>query len=219
MELDAETESEARKEALAAEADGRIQRGAHWSDWMYIADGFAVGRDKAMRVAGTNRPFGKAYTRAFAEWASTKPWVKNYDKGTRSNLLWCADHRSEVEAWRETLAQNERAKLNHPTNLKRRYDAAHALRGARDPAAPKKETKVEALTRENEALWSKNKSLERRAESDGSLFDLRRDSIEAIVDVIAGNVPLGRFQSLQRAMTSKLAELKAADKTKQAKAG
>lgn len=36
---------------------------------------------------------------------------------------------------------------------------------------------------------------------------------------IAGNVPLGRFQSLQRAMTEKLAELKATEKTKHAKAG
>ena len=217
--MNAETESEARKEALAAEADGRIQRGAHWEDWMFIADGFAVGRDKAMRLAGTNQPYGKRYTRAFAEWAAGRPWVKNYDKGTRSNLLWCADHRSEVEAWRSTLAQNERAKLNHPTNLKRRYDAAHVIRGIPDPSAPKKETKVEALTRENEELWAKNKALERRADSDGSLFDLRRDSIESIVNVIAGTVPLGRFESLQRSMTKKLAALKAADKTKTARAG
>ena len=74
--------------------------------------------------------------------------------------------------------------------------------------------------RENEDLWAKIKKLERQVESgDGSLFDLRRDSIESIVDVIAGNVPLGRFESLQRAMTEKLAALKAAEKTKQAKAG
>jgi hypothetical protein len=74
--------------------------------------------------------------------------------------------------------------------------------------------------RENEELWTKVKKLEHRVESgDGSLFDLRRDSIKAIVDVMAGAVPLGRFESLQRAMTKKLAALKAAEKTKQAKAG
>jgi hypothetical protein len=32
-------------------------------------------------------------------------------------------------------------------------------------------------------------------------------------------VPLGRFESLQRSMAKKLAALKAADKTRQAKAG
>jgi hypothetical protein len=40
-----------------------------------------------------------------------------------------------------------------------------------------------------------------------------------MVDVMAGSVSLGRFESLQRAMTKKLAALKATDKAKQAKAG
>jgi hypothetical protein len=74
--------------------------------------------------------------------------------------------------------------------------------------------------RENEALWSENAKLKRQVESgDGSLFDLCRDSIETIVDTIAGNVPLGRFESLQRSMTKNLAALKTAEKTKTAKAG
>jgi hypothetical protein len=130
-----------------------------------------------------------------------------------------ADHRSEIESWRATLAESERARMNHPTTLRRRYDAAHKV-AAKDPNAPKKETSREALVRENEDLWAKIKKLERQVEAgDGSLFDLRRDSIESIVNVVAGNVPLGRFQSLQRAMTEKLAKLKAEDKNKQAKAG
>jgi hypothetical protein len=217
--VDNESESEARKERLAEEAEERIRRGAHWADWTYVADGFAVGRAKAMRAAGTNQPYGKAYTRTFGEWLADRPWTRHIDTGTRSVLLWVADHRSEVEAWRETLAQNERAKLNHPTALKRRYDAAHKIARA-DPNTAKKETGREALVRENEDMWAKVKKLEHQVESgDGSLFDLRRDSIESIVDVIAGTIPVGRFQSLQRAMTNKLAELKAAEKTKTAKAG
>jgi hypothetical protein len=123
--MNSELQSEDRKEALAAEADTRIKGGAHWNDWMYLADGFAVGVTKAMRAAGTNKPYGKAYTRLFGEWLEARPWAKRYDKGTRSNLLWCADHRSEIEEWRSGLAQNERDKLNHPTNLRRKYEAAH----------------------------------------------------------------------------------------------
>jgi hypothetical protein len=74
--------------------------------------------------------------------------------------------------------------------------------------------------RENEELWAENAKLKRQIESgNGSLFDLRRDSVEEIVNTIAGTLPLGRFQSLQRAMTEKLADLKAAEKTKTAKAG
>jgi hypothetical protein len=138
---------------------------------------------------------------------------------TRNHLLWAADHRSEIEAWRTSLSQSERAKMNHPTTLRRKYDAAHKV-AAKDPNTPKKETTREAMVRENEDLWAKVKKLERQVEAgDGSLFDLRRDSIESIVDAIAGNVPLGRFESLQRAMTKKLAALKTAEKTKHAKAG
>jgi hypothetical protein len=134
-------------------------------------------------------------------------------------LLWAADHRSEIEAWRTSLAQSERAKMNHPTTLQRRYDAAHKV-AAKDSNAPRKETNHEALVRENSDLWTKVKKLEHHLNSgDGSLFDLRQDAIETIVDVIAGSVPLGRFESLQRSMTKKLAALKAADKITQAKAG
>jgi hypothetical protein len=213
-----ETDSEARKEALAAEADDRIKRGAHWEDWMFIADGFAVGRAKAMRRAATNQPVGSAYNRACSDWMAERPWAKNTDKATRNHLLWAADHRSEIESWRATLAESERAKMNHPTTLRRRYDAAHKVAVANE--APKKETGREALVRETEDLWTKIKKLEHRVESgDGSLFDLRRDSIEEIVNTIAGTVPLGRFESLQRAMTKKLSALKTAEKTKTAKAG
>ena len=52
---------------LAKEAEDRIRKGAHWTDWMYGADGFAVRRAKAMGEAGTNQPYGKAYTRAFGD--------------------------------------------------------------------------------------------------------------------------------------------------------
>jgi hypothetical protein len=210
-------ESDARKEALAAEAFQRIRSGQHWSDWMFIADGLVVGRNFAMRRAGTNQPVGRAYNTAFGGWMVDRPWARDLDKKDRGDLFWCADRRSEIEAWRETLAQNERSRLNHPTALRRRYEAANKVK---DPNAPKKETGKEALVRENEELWAKVKKLERQVESsDGSLFDLHRDSIRTIVDVIAGNVPVGRFESLQREMTKKLAALKAADMAKQAKAG
>jgi hypothetical protein len=216
--MENETDSKARKEALAEEADERIKSGSHWRDWMFVADGFVVGQAKAMRAAGTNRPYGKAFTRAMGDWLKARPWANGYDKGTRSNLLWCADHRNEIEAWRESLAQNERDKLNHPSALKRRYDAAHKVV---DDASktPKKETKAEAQARENEELWAENAKLKRQAQSEGSLFDLHRDSIEHIADVICRTVTIGRAESLRTALTRKIADLKAAEKTKTAKAG
>jgi hypothetical protein len=106
--MSTETESEARKEKLAEEAEDRIRKGAHWTDWMYVADGFAVGRAKAMRAAGTNQPYGRAYTKAFGDWMAERPWTKNIDTGTRSVLLWVADRRQRSRhggrRWRRTNA-------------------------------------------------------------------------------------------------------------------
>ena len=163
-------EGEARKEALAAKANDRVKRGANWADWCLIADGLAVGRVKAMRRAKTNQPLGGAYGRAFAQWMAERPWARNINKATRNHLLWVAAHRSEIEAWRETLTQRDRGRMNHPTSLRRRWDASH-----------KPTTVREALVRELRAQIAR---LELRAEiarlkhmiehCDGSLFNLRR---------------------------------------------
>jgi hypothetical protein len=174
--MNTELQSEDRKEALAAEADARIKNSAHWNDWMYIADGFAVGRTKALRAAGTNSPHGKAYNRIFGEWLAERPWAKRYDKGTRSNLLWCADHRSEIEEWRSKLAQNERDKLNHPTNARRKYEAAH--KKVESPDEPKKETAKDSLVRENEELWARLKGMEAERDEVRAAYEANEGVIE-----------------------------------------
>jgi hypothetical protein len=202
--MDAETESEARKEALAAEADDRIKRGAHWDDWCFVADGFAVGRNKAMRRAGTNQPVGSAYNRAFGDWMAERSWAKNTDKATRNHLLWVADHRSEIEAWRATLSRSERDRINHPTTLRRKWDAAHRPNAA-DHKSPKKETKAEALQRENAELWDKVKRMERDG---GSLFDLNQTPLKDIAKIMGEHMGLGRLTRLQQEIGKEIAALK-----------
>ena len=174
--MNTELQSEDRKEALAAEADTRISGSAHWNDWMYLADGFAVGVTKAMRAAGTNKPYGKAYTRLFGEWLEARPWAKHYDKGTRSNLLWCADHRSEIEEWRSEMKPEVRNKLNHPTNLRRKFE--NERKKAESPDEPKKETKIEALIKDNEELWAKLKDAEAERDEVRAAYEANKDVIE-----------------------------------------
>ena len=124
---DMSSEYEARKENLAAEAAARIEKGQHWLDWLAIGEGLVVGRLRAMRRSGTNRPEGSAYNRCFGDWMDAHTWARDLDRATRNHAVWCADHRDEVERWRETLAKNVRANLNHPTSIKRRYDKSHAV--------------------------------------------------------------------------------------------
>jgi hypothetical protein len=205
--MSTELESDARKEALAAEADERIKRGAHWEDWMFVGDGLAVGQRKAMQIAGTNRPYGRGYTKAFADWINQRPWAKRYnDTGTRSNLLWCIDHRSEIESWRITLAQNQRDLINHPTTMKRRYEAAHRVTGkdGEDGEAAKKETSHEALKRALFEAEAKIKAMETSARSWGdSLFSIGDTPAAQIAHIIVDEaIRIGKF--------TKAAQIKAA---------
>ena len=124
---DLATEHEARIEEIAAQAAERISRGQHWLDWLAIGEGLVVGRQRAMRRSGTNRPEGSAYNRAFGNWIDEHKWARDLDKATRNHAMWCADHRAEIEYWRETQASNIRANLNHPTSIKRRYESAHKV--------------------------------------------------------------------------------------------
>lgn len=209
--VDKLTESEARKEALAEEAEDRLHnKGAHWRDWMYIGDEIAVGQAKAMRAANTNKPFGRAYTRAFGDWLKARPWAERIDTGTRANLLWIMDHRSQIDDWRDRLAQNERDKMNHPTTCKRRYEATHKIKDG-DPNAKKRETAKEAYLRElaiKDAEIAKLKQQLRNGEN-GSLFDLRKSPLKTIGKIIGENMDLDRMKQLQKEIARQIADRKA----------
>jgi hypothetical protein len=212
--------SEELAERGAADAAQRIKRGQHWHDWMVIAEGLEVGRNKAMRRAGTNRPVGAAYNKAFGAWLKEHEWARDLDPPTRHSLFWCLDHRSVIEAWRQTLSQNERARLNHPTVTKRRFEATHKVAEAKGAAlqrvAHEQEVvrlKADIAMREHEIEWLKNKPLE-----DGSLFDIAKTKPDQIARITIENVGLARTRAIRNALTQAIeaAERKAREKSKQA---
>jgi hypothetical protein len=151
-----------------------------------------------------------------------RPWARDIDKPTRNHLFWCADNRNAIEAWRETLAQNERARLNHPTAMKRRYEATHKVADTKG-AAPKpqkvaQEREVERLKaavemRDREIEWLKTKAAE-----DGSLFDIAKTKPDQIARIVLENVGLARTRNLRNALIQAIdaSEGKAREKSKQA---
>ena len=148
-------------ERLAAEAFERIRTGQHWRDWTLVAAGLNAGRDRAMREAGTNQAMGRRYNEAMGRWMDRNPWSRKIDKATRNHLLWVADHLAQIEAWRETLAANQRDKLNHPTTIKRQYENAMRVAELAKAGAPAKLSPVaqykEALaaSQEEVEIWKK----------------------------------------------------------------
>jgi hypothetical protein len=218
MDVEQTTESEDRKEKDAADAAERIKRGQHWLDWMYVAGGLEVGRQKAMRRAGTNRPIGSAYNKAFGEWLDLRPWARDLDKPTRTHLFWCVDHRNELERWRETLAQNERARLNHPTAMKRRYEATHrdtaVVKAKTEAATPEAFARAEEIGKLKDEIAMRDREIDflkaAPKKDDGSLFDLNRDTAADIAKTIRGHVGLARTRGIRDALTKLVKEEEAA---------
>jgi hypothetical protein len=104
---------------------GRIKKAQArmWGDWMTIGEGLLEGRRWAMQRAGTNRPEGKGYVIAYAEWLKRFK-VDDMDKSDRAKLLQLMEERPGVEEWRATLTDYERRNLNNPTIAWRKWTAA-----------------------------------------------------------------------------------------------
>jgi hypothetical protein len=105
-----------------------------WSEWMTIGEGLLEGRRWAMQQASVNRPEGRGYVTAFAEWL-TKYKVDDMDKSDRAKLLQLMEERLAVEEWRATLTDHERRNLNNPLLVWRKWTAAMRVKNPRQRTA------------------------------------------------------------------------------------
>ena len=115
---------------------GRIKKAQArmWGDWMAIGEGLMEGRRWAMRQAGVNKPEGKGYVIAYAEWLKRYK-VDDMDKSDRAKILQLMEERPAVEEWRASLTDHERRNLNNPVIAWRRWTAATRVRKPRALAA------------------------------------------------------------------------------------
>jgi hypothetical protein len=120
--------------AHGREAWQRIKSDGTWEDWVLVGQALEIGRAEAMRRSGSNQPRGRGYNEAFSAWLSKNSFAK-IDKGTRSRLADCMEHRAEIEQFRANLELGERLRLNHPNSVWRHWQASHKIK---EPPARKK---------------------------------------------------------------------------------
>jgi hypothetical protein len=95
------------------------------------------------------------------------PDLESINRTTRAHPVWLAENAVAVEEWRKTLATNQREELNHPSAIRRRFDAAHAVPVWRDPATKPATTleranvEVARLQEELDTANAKMRKLER----------------------------------------------------------
>src|SRR5271169_1226302 len=83
-----------------------------------------------MLRVGTTEPSGRRYERAMQDWLIANAF-KEIDKGTRSRLLDCLEHRTEIERWRSVLTGSGRFRFNHP-NAPQVESGDHGARSERN---------------------------------------------------------------------------------------
>jgi hypothetical protein len=187
--LTAEAQNEIMMGALAMR---RIREHEDYSHWAAVGRALLRLQEEAMHLSGSNSPQGRGYTAVRGELGSRVPDLDELDKASKSHAVWLAKNFTAVEDWRQTLAMNERHKLNHPSVVKRRYEATHGEARANDkptalsPAA-KKDAEIARLQEELDAANARIRRLE-RGEGDMLLIS-RKDTPEAILDVLEAEIP------------------------------
>ena len=194
----------------AADAADRLKRGQSWDDWLKIGTFLNIGRNKAMLRAGTNEPIGARYIKAFSEWMAVYPWIGDIDKATRIHAMWAVDHLDELLRLRENMGLTQRLTANHPTTMRRRWEKAQ--KELDKPKVEKKEPKSAALERELEAVAAERDKWKHKAEKDGSLFDLKQDTVKIIAATIASNMSIYRLRELHKALQAEIDRVKASQK-------
>jgi hypothetical protein len=140
-----------------AEAWKRLKKDKNWNDWLKVGEAHTIGRDWAQRIAGTNRPWGKAYNAAFGEWLQ-KYKFDDMDKGDRSRLFAVMDNLGQIEEWRMTLTLTERLKLNHPNAVLRKWKA-HMAPEERTETGEPKPTLRDSIVNLSEEVTAKDREI------------------------------------------------------------
>jgi hypothetical protein len=196
----------------AADAADRLKRGQSWDDWLKIGTFLNIGRNKAMLRAGTNEPIGARYIKAFSEWMAVYPWIGDIDKATRVHAMWAVDHVDDLTRLRENMGLTQRLACNHPTSMRRRWDKAQKDGDKAAPTAGKKESRADVIQRELEAVAAERDKWRHKAEKDGSLFDLKQDTVKIIAATIASNMTIYRLRELHKALQAEIDRVKLAQK-------
>jgi hypothetical protein len=169
----------------------------HFEDWNMVRDALMVGRQYTMRALHIQEPRGKAYNELFGRWRN-RHFPKMHPV-TCSNLLFLAspEIRLVVDDLRRAMSDTERMQVTHPDTMAKR---ARRFLKDRDREATSK-PRVSPIER----LKAENLELKRRLghQTEGSLFDLRRDTVDDIAAVMVGNSP-SKAERIARAILKKV---------------
>jgi hypothetical protein len=168
----------------------RMGSGAHLDDWLAFSSGLMIRRRLAMRIAFVNRPEGRGYNEAFAALLK-RDGLDSLNKTSITAVLWLQDpeHMTILREIRDAMPTGERARLNSPISARQRVEKVLKARAGgtedRERVSPVALLRQQIADRDRALAELKIKLDHARG---GSLFDLERDSPDAIARVVIDNV-------------------------------
>ena len=164
-ELPLDAQVEIMDGALNARAIARHeQRG----QWLKIGRALARVRTEAMRRAGTNNDHHPHYRIYYGFLMARVPdldMLVKQDKASSVHARWLWDNWHAVEPWLAGLEPGANEKLNHPSAIKRRFDAAQKTKPQGAEAIPtplqRKDRRIAELEEDLDRAQVKIRQLER----------------------------------------------------------
>jgi hypothetical protein len=164
-ELSLEAQNEILSGAMYARVIARHEQRAHW---LSIGRALARVRTEAMRCAGTNNDHHPHYRIYYGILMTRVPDLDalvKQDKASSVHARWLWDNWPVIEPWFAGLEPGANEKLNHPTTIKRRYEAAHKTKPQGAEAVPtplqRKERRIAELEEELDQTSRKLRAIER----------------------------------------------------------
>jgi hypothetical protein len=170
----------------------RKRRG--WADWLVIAEALEEGRTEVLRSLSTNVDRGKRYDKAIGEWLVRNKF-KEIDKGARSRLRECLQHRAEIEKWRSTLTDSQRWAFNHPDTVLKKWKASTVVP---DPNAPPKVSRRQQDKDELIRLQEDNDRMRREIERGGGDLWSVNDTSKDIANIMIKKLGMTKFENVMR---------------------
>jgi hypothetical protein len=97
----------------------------NFHDWQQVSAALGIGTMLCAGLAGDTT--GAKYARLYSVWLR-RNGLEGVDAGDRSRLKYYREHASEIDAWRNSLPENKRRRVNHPRTVIRGYRLWKAAR-------------------------------------------------------------------------------------------
>jgi hypothetical protein len=191
------------KVRVGQEAMARKRRA--WADWIAIGEALQVGRAEVMRDAHTNQPAGRRYEKAMAEWLDANGF-KEIDKGVRSRLLECRQHRTEIDQWLSRLTDGERFRFNHPNTVLKRWKGSTVVP---DPNATPKPSPYAQLKDAHAQLIEEHHCLQKKIETANGDLWKPTDTPADIANVMVATLSPAKAERTAREILKRVKERKA----------